>query len=106
MASLIDDRTRLIVVINPSNPCGSVYTKEQLEAILDGKCGGDGVVMMVILAVHDDGGGNDGGDDDGVVVIVVVYGGGGGSGNGSGNGGGNDGHDGTCGGDGDHNSAW
>ncbi|CAB3999165.1 Tyrosine aminotransferase [Paramuricea clavata] len=35
MASLIDDRTRLIVVINPSNPCGSVYTKEQLEAILD-----------------------------------------------------------------------
>ena len=75
MASLIDDRTRLIVVINPSNPCGSVYTKEQLEAILDGKCGGDGVVTMVTLAVHDDGGGNDGGDDDGVVVIVVVYGG-------------------------------
>ena len=37
MASLIDERTKLIVVINPSNPCGSVYTKEQLLAILDGK---------------------------------------------------------------------
>jgi histidinol-phosphate/aromatic aminotransferase/cobyric acid decarboxylase-like protein len=37
MASRIDERTKLIVVINPSNPCGSVYTKEQLEAILDGE---------------------------------------------------------------------
>jgi tyrosine aminotransferase len=36
MASRIDERTKLIVVINPSNPCGSVYTKQQLEAILDG----------------------------------------------------------------------
>lgn len=34
MESLIDDKTKLIVVVNPSNPCGSVYTKEQLEAIL------------------------------------------------------------------------
>jgi tyrosine aminotransferase len=36
MASRINERTKLIVVINPSNPCGSVYTKQQLEAILDG----------------------------------------------------------------------
>ena len=35
MVSLIDERTKMIVVINPSNPCGSVYTKEHLEAILD-----------------------------------------------------------------------
>ncbi|XP_028392036.1 tyrosine aminotransferase-like [Dendronephthya gigantea] len=35
MSSQIDERTKLIVVINPSNPCGSVYTKEHLEAILD-----------------------------------------------------------------------
>ena len=35
LESLIDDRTRAIVVNNPSNPCGSVYSKEHLEAILE-----------------------------------------------------------------------
>ncbi|XP_028392037.1 tyrosine aminotransferase-like [Dendronephthya gigantea] len=34
MTSLINEKTKCIVVINPSNPCGSVYTKEHLEAIL------------------------------------------------------------------------
>lgn len=36
LESLVDDRTRAIVVNNPSNPCGSVYTKKHLEAILEG----------------------------------------------------------------------
>ena len=51
MASLIDDRTRMIVVINPCNPCGSVYTKEHLEAILDGRgdVDEDGVMIMMVL---------------------------------------------------------
>ncbi|XP_058956402.2 tyrosine aminotransferase [Pocillopora verrucosa] len=35
LESLIDDRTRAILVNNPSNPCGSVYSKEHLEAILE-----------------------------------------------------------------------
>lgn len=34
MKSLIDDRTRAILVNNPSNPCGSVYTREHLQQIL------------------------------------------------------------------------
>ncbi|CDH59843.1 tyrosine aminotransferase [Lichtheimia corymbifera JMRC:FSU:9682] len=35
LESLIDDKTACILVNNPSNPCGSVYPKEHLEAILD-----------------------------------------------------------------------
>jgi tyrosine aminotransferase len=34
MESLIDDRTRCILVNNPSNPCGSVFSKAHLEGIL------------------------------------------------------------------------
>ena len=35
MEQLIDERTKLIFVNNPSNPCGSVYSKDHLNAILD-----------------------------------------------------------------------
>uniref|UniRef100_A0A8C4HEM7 Tyrosine aminotransferase n=1 Tax=Dicentrarchus labrax TaxID=13489 RepID=A0A8C4HEM7_DICLA len=34
MESLIDERTSCIIVTNPSNPCGSVFTKEHLQKIL------------------------------------------------------------------------
>lgn len=35
LETLIDDETSAIVVNNPSNPCGSVFSKEHLTAILD-----------------------------------------------------------------------
>ncbi|KAI9917608.1 hypothetical protein PsorP6_013145 [Peronosclerospora sorghi] len=34
MQSLVDDRTKAILINNPSNPCGSVYSKPHLENIL------------------------------------------------------------------------
>uniref|UniRef100_A0A3B4E8Z9 Tyrosine aminotransferase n=1 Tax=Pygocentrus nattereri TaxID=42514 RepID=A0A3B4E8Z9_PYGNA len=34
LESLIDDRTTCLIVNNPSNPCGSVFTKEHLRNIL------------------------------------------------------------------------
>ncbi|KAL0968220.1 hypothetical protein UPYG_G00263970 [Umbra pygmaea] len=34
LESLIDDRTSCLIVNNPSNPCGSVYSKEHLQDIL------------------------------------------------------------------------
>ena len=35
LESLIDSRTKLIVVTNPSNPCGSVYPQHHIRAITD-----------------------------------------------------------------------
>ncbi|KAM9816537.1 tyrosine aminotransferase isoform X1 [Syngnathus typhle] len=34
LESLVDDKTSLLIVTNPSNPCGSVFTKEHLQKIL------------------------------------------------------------------------
>ncbi|KAM6937357.1 tyrosine aminotransferase [Xenentodon cancila] len=34
MESLIDERTSCLIVTNPSNPCGSVFSKEHMEKIL------------------------------------------------------------------------
>ena len=35
MESLIDEHTAAVVVNNPSNPCGSVYTRQHVCDILD-----------------------------------------------------------------------
>lgn len=35
MQSLIDERTKLIVVVNPSNPCGSVWSRQHCLEVLD-----------------------------------------------------------------------
>ncbi|KAK2164060.1 hypothetical protein LSH36_69g02015 [Paralvinella palmiformis] len=35
LESLIDDNTAAIIVNNPSNPCGSVYSKNHIQGILD-----------------------------------------------------------------------
>lgn len=32
--SQIDDKTKFFMIINPSNPCGSVFSKEHMEEIL------------------------------------------------------------------------
>ena len=36
MESLITDTTKCIIMNNPSNPCGSVYSKQHLKQILEG----------------------------------------------------------------------
>lgn len=36
MESLIDERTSCLIVTNPSNPCGSVFSKEHLQKIING----------------------------------------------------------------------
>lgn len=33
--SLVDEKTKLLVIVNPSNPCGSVFSKEHLLDILE-----------------------------------------------------------------------
>ena len=35
LESLIDDRTRAVLVNNPSNPCGAVYSEKHLRDIID-----------------------------------------------------------------------
>jgi tyrosine aminotransferase len=35
MSSLVDERTKVILVNNPSNPCGSVFSREHIAAILE-----------------------------------------------------------------------
>lgn len=35
LESLIDEDTAAVIVNNPNNPCGSVYTREHLKKILD-----------------------------------------------------------------------
>jgi alanine-synthesizing transaminase len=35
LQSKITDRTRLIVIVNPNNPCGSLYSRSELQKILD-----------------------------------------------------------------------
>ncbi|MGA3405571.1 MAG: aminotransferase class I/II-fold pyridoxal phosphate-dependent enzyme [Candidatus Bathyarchaeia archaeon] len=35
LESKINSKTKLLVIINPSNPCGSVYSKEEISKILD-----------------------------------------------------------------------
>lgn len=37
MESLIDERTSCLIVTNPSNPCGSVFSKQHLQDILKGR---------------------------------------------------------------------
>lgn len=36
MESLIDERTSCLIITNPSNPCGSVFSKDHLQKILKG----------------------------------------------------------------------
>lgn len=36
LESMIDERTSCLIVTNPSNPCGSVFSKEHLQKILKG----------------------------------------------------------------------
>lgn len=37
MESLINERTSCLIVTNPSNPCGSVFSKEHIQKILKGQ---------------------------------------------------------------------
>lgn len=37
LESLIDEKTACLIVNNPSNPCGSVFSKSHLQKILAGK---------------------------------------------------------------------
>lgn len=34
MESLLDERTRFIWIVNPSNPCGSIFSLEHIKDIL------------------------------------------------------------------------
>lgn len=48
LESLIDDKTTCLVVNNPSNPCGSVYSKEHLQNILSGM----GQKLYLVISGH------------------------------------------------------
>lgn len=39
LESLVDERTSCLIVTNPSNPCGSVFTKEHIQELLKGQQG-------------------------------------------------------------------
>lgn len=36
LESLVDEKTKAIVVVNPSNPCGSNFSAEHVRHILQG----------------------------------------------------------------------
>jgi len=38
LESLIDDKTACMIINNPSNPCGSVFSKDHQQKILSGEC--------------------------------------------------------------------
>jgi aspartate aminotransferase len=46
LAKRITDRTRLIIINSPENPCGSALTREELEAIANLIKGRDGLYVM------------------------------------------------------------
>ena len=46
LATKITDRTRLIIINSPENPCGSAFTKEELETIADLAKSRDGLYVM------------------------------------------------------------
>ena len=37
LESVIDDRTKALVLVNPSNPCGSCYSKQHLQDFIKGE---------------------------------------------------------------------
>ena len=38
MDQLVDENTAAVIINNPSNPCGSVYSKAHISELADCKC--------------------------------------------------------------------